>query len=97
MRRCHVLKIIDGSGLRYCFRPFGTCIEGECDEVMELSKRCHEQSGTGSSHDTTTVRIADEAGCTNKLNENIASVEWAVGHKLHTANGSAIGFSLTIL
>jgi uncharacterized protein (TIGR00106 family) len=77
-----ILKIIDGSGLRYCLTPLGTCIEGEWDEVMALVKHCHEQARTGSSHVMTTVRIEDEAGATNKLNENIASVERALGHKL---------------
>jgi len=77
-----ILKIIDDSGLRYCLTPFGSCIEGEWDEVMALVKRCHEQARRGSSHVMTTLRIDDEAGATNKLNENIASVERAVGHKL---------------
>jgi len=45
-----ILKIVDNSGLRYCLTPFGTCIEGEWDEVMALVKRCHEQARTGSSH-----------------------------------------------
>ncbi len=77
-----ILKIIDDSGLRYCLTPFGTCIEGEWDEVMALVKRCHEQARTSSSHVMTMLRIDDEAGATNKLNENIASVERAVGRKL---------------
>lgn len=77
-----ILKTIDGSGLRYCLTPLGTCIEGEGDEIMALVKHCHEQARTGSSHVMTTVRIEDEAGATNKLNENIASVERALGHRL---------------
>jgi uncharacterized protein (TIGR00106 family) len=77
-----VLKIVDESGLRYCLTPFGTCIEGEWDEVMALVKRCHDQERRLSKHVMTTVRIEDEAGATDKLTENIASVERAVGHEL---------------
>ena len=77
-----ILKIIDESHLRYSLTPFGTCIEGEWDEVMPLVKRCHEQARVSSSHVMTTVRIEDEAGATDKLNENIASVERIVGHEL---------------
>jgi len=77
-----ILKIVDGSGLKYCLTPLGTCIEGEWDDIMALVKRCHEQARTRSKHVMTTVRIEDEAGATDKLNENIASVERAVGHQL---------------
>lgn len=76
-----ILKIIDESGLRYCLTPSGTCIEGDWDDVMGLVKRCHEQARGGSSHVMTTVRIEDEAGATNKLNENITSVERAAGRQ----------------
>jgi uncharacterized protein (TIGR00106 family) len=77
-----ILKIVDESGLKYCLTPMGTCIEGEWDDVMELVKRCHEQARRRSMHVMTTVRIDDEAGATDKLIENIASVERAVGHQL---------------
>ena len=77
-----ILKTIDDSGLRYCLTPLGTCIEGGWDEVMALVKRCHEQARGLSSHVLTTVRIEDEEGATDKINENIASVERAVGRRL---------------
>jgi uncharacterized protein (TIGR00106 family) len=78
-----IMKIVDGSGLNYCLTPMGTCIEGEWDHVMALVKRCHEQARLRSMHVITTVRIDDEAGATDKLIENIASVERAVGHQLN--------------
>lgn len=77
-----ILKIVDSSGLRYSLTPCGTCIEGDWDEVMALVKLCHEQARTRSSHVMTTVRIEDEAGATDKITENIASVERALGHQL---------------
>ncbi len=77
-----ILKIVDDSRLRYCLTPSGTCIEGEWDEVMALVKRCHDYARKGSAHVMTTVRIEDEAGASDKLNENIASVERAAGRQL---------------
>jgi len=31
----NILKIIDESDVRYCLTPFGTCLEGGWDEVMD--------------------------------------------------------------
>ena len=77
-----ILKTVDESKLRYCLTPLGTCIEGNWDEVMPLVKRCHEQARGLSGHVMTTIRIEDEEGATDKLNENIASVERAAGRRL---------------
>ncbi|MDX2032723.1 MAG: MTH1187 family thiamine-binding protein [Blastocatellia bacterium] len=78
-----ILKIIDESGIRYQLTPSGTCIEGEWDEVMALVRRCHEQARVGSTHVMTTLRIEDELGATDKLHENIASVERSAGRAFH--------------
>ena len=77
-----ILKIIDESGIRYRLTPSGTCLEGEWDEVMDLVKRCHREARSLCTYVLTTVRIQDESGATDQLNENIASVERAVGHEL---------------
>ncbi|HSB11526.1 MAG TPA: MTH1187 family thiamine-binding protein [Blastocatellia bacterium] len=77
-----ILKLIDDSGLRYVLTPFGTCIEGQWDEIMPLVKRCHDQARTLSPHVLTTIRIEDEEAATDKLHENIASVERAAGREL---------------
>jgi uncharacterized protein YqgV (UPF0045/DUF77 family) len=53
-----ILKTIDDSGLSCCLTPFGSCIEGEWDEVMALVKRCYEQARRGSSHVMTTIGYA---------------------------------------
>lgn len=77
-----ILKLIDDSGLRYALTPLGTCIEGEWDDVMALIKDCHKRVRTMSSHVFTTLRIEDEEGATNKIQENILSVERAAGRTL---------------
>jgi uncharacterized protein (TIGR00106 family) len=77
-----ILKIIDESGIRYKLTPSGTCLEGGWDEVMDLVKKCHREARSFCTYVLTTVRIEDESGAADKLNENIASVERAVGHEL---------------
>jgi uncharacterized protein (TIGR00106 family) len=77
-----ILKIIDGSDIRYCLTPFGTCMEGEWDRVMAVAKRSHDQARSVSKHVLTTIRIEDEDGANDKLITNVASVERAAGRKL---------------
>jgi uncharacterized protein (TIGR00106 family) len=77
-----ILKIIDESGIRYKLTPSGTCIEGKWDEVMDLVKKCHREARSFCTYVLTTVRIQDESGAKDQLNENISSVERAVGHEL---------------
>jgi uncharacterized protein (TIGR00106 family) len=85
-----ILRTIDDSGLSYCLTPSGTCIEGNWDEVMELVKRCHEQARLNSSHVLTTVRIEDEQGAGDKLNENITAVERAAGRPLRNVTARSL-------
>ena len=77
-----ILKLIDDSGLRYGLTPLGTCIEGSWDEVMALIKSCHDLARSMSPHIFTTLRIEDEEGATNKIEENVVSVERAAGRSL---------------
>jgi uncharacterized protein (TIGR00106 family) len=77
-----ILKIIDESGIHYKLTPSGTCLEGEWDEVMDLVKKCHREARSFCTYVLTTVRIEDVSGAKDKLNENISSVERAVGHEL---------------
>jgi uncharacterized protein (TIGR00106 family) len=76
------LKIVDDSGLPYQLTPSGTCIEGEWDEVMTVVRRCHERMRQSSPHVVTTVRIEDDQGATDKLRQNVASVEEKAGRRL---------------
>lgn len=81
-----ILKLVDDSGISYALTPLGTCLEGEWDEVMALVKLCHEKARTMSSHVFTTIRVEDEEGASNKIHENIASVERAAGRRLKHAS-----------
>ena len=75
-----ILNIVDASGLPYCLTPFGTCIEGDWEQVMELVKRCHDQAKSFSHHVMTSIQIEDEDRAVNKLEENVATLERMAGH-----------------
>ena len=77
-----ILDIVDASGLPYCLTPFGTCIEGDWEQVMKLVKHCHDRAKSFSPHVMTSIQIEDEDHATNKLEENVAVMERMAGHKL---------------
>jgi uncharacterized protein (TIGR00106 family) len=83
-----ILKIIEKSGVRFELTPSATCLEGSWADVMPLIQRCHEHMRALCPHVITSIQIEDEAGATNKLKENIRSVEKKVGRPL-SANHSA--------
>lgn len=83
-----VASIIDGTELSYALTPSGTCIEGTWEDVMPVIRQCHERARELSPHVFTYIRIEDEEGATNKLKENIISVQEQVkksGQRLHPA------------
>ena len=69
------LTIIADSGLPYQLTAAGTCIEGEWSEVMDLIERCHREVRKTAPHVITTIRVEDEEGATNKLEQNVISVQ----------------------
>jgi uncharacterized protein (TIGR00106 family) len=78
-----VLKIIHESKIPYKITPTGTCMEGEWDEVMNVIKVCHNKIREQSPHLITSIIIEDERGETNKLTQNIKSLENKVGFTLN--------------
>jgi uncharacterized protein (TIGR00106 family) len=80
-----VLRLVDASELPYQLTPAGTCIEGDWDEVMALVQQCHTHVRQETAHVFTTIRIEDDAGATNKLMHNVASVAEKVGRPLARA------------
>jgi uncharacterized protein (TIGR00106 family) len=85
-----VLKLIDESGLRYELTPSATCIEGEWEEVMAVVRLCHERVRNRCPHVVTTIKIEDEAGATNKLADNITSVEKKAGRALRRDHSAGV-------
>jgi len=77
-----IIQIVEASGLPFALTPFGTCIEGNWDQVMDLVKKCHIHARSFSHHVMTSIEIEDEDRAANKLEENIAAIERLAGHKL---------------
>lgn len=74
-----ILDIIDDADVPYPLTPTGTCLEGEWDEVMPVIRPCHEQAPEYAPHVITDLKIEDEAGAKNQLEENISSVQEKLG------------------
>ena len=53
--------------------------------LMELVRQCHERIRSRSSHVVTIVKIEDEEGVTDKLSQNIKSVEQKAGRQLSSS------------
>ncbi|HUA17527.1 MAG TPA: MTH1187 family thiamine-binding protein [Bryobacteraceae bacterium] len=77
-----IVKIVEASGLAFCLTPFGTCIEGDWDQVMDVVKRCRACAKSFSHHVMTSIQIEDEDRAANKLEENVAAIERIAGHPL---------------
>lgn len=70
-----ILNIIDDANVPYQLTPAGTCLEGEWDEVMPVIRQCHEQARKYAPHVVTDIKIEDEEGAENLMEENVSSVQ----------------------
>ncbi len=77
-----ILKIIDASGLDYRLTATGTNIEGNWDQLMNIARKCHEESRRHSRRVITTIKIDDYAERTGRLTAMVKSVENKVGKPL---------------
>ena len=70
-----VLQIIDNSGLPYKLNPMGTVVEGTWNEVMELIRKCHEETVNSSERVLTSISIDDRKGTQDRIEGKIKSLE----------------------
>ena len=61
---------------------------------MPLIKRCHDKARSMSSHVFTTLRIQDEEGAADKIEQNVAAVERAAARSLNVVRGASPGFGV---
>lgn len=81
------LNIVDQSGLPYLLTPCGTCIEGEWEPVMAVIRQCHDRVRSLSPHLVTMIKIEDEAGASDKLTRNVASVREKMAQSPRSRDG----------
>src|SRR5262249_32894159 len=69
------VDIIDRSGLDYELHSMGTIIEGELDQVLDVMRRCIEQTATHSDRVTCAAKLDFRRGHSGRLKAKVASVE----------------------
>jgi uncharacterized protein (TIGR00106 family) len=77
------VDIIDRSGLDYELHSMGTIVEGELEQVLDLMRRCIEQTATHSDRVTCAAKLDFRRGNEGRLTSKVASVEQKLGRKLH--------------
>ena len=76
------LELVDESGLDYELHAMGTIVEGELAEVLELMRRCIEQTATHSDRVTCAAKLDFRRGRSGRLKSKVASVEQKLGREL---------------
>jgi uncharacterized protein (TIGR00106 family) len=76
------VQLIDDSGLDYELHAMGTIVEGELDEVLDLMRRCIEQTARHSDRVTCAAKLDFRRGHSGRLQSKIASVEKKLGRKV---------------
>src|SRR4029079_14183987 len=77
------VDIIDRSGLEYELHAMGTIVEGELDQVLDIMRRCIEQTATHSDRVTCAAKLDLRRGHEGRLNGKVTSVEQKLGGSLH--------------
>jgi uncharacterized protein (TIGR00106 family) len=76
------IKIIQQSGLDYEIHAMGTLIEGPCDRVFDVIRRCHENMAAHSDRVVTSVKIDDKKGAEDSIRRKVTSVEEKLGTRV---------------
>ena len=76
------VDIIDRSGLDYELHAMGTIVEGELDQVLDLMRRCIEQTTKHSDRVTCAAKLDFRRGHEGRLKSKVASVEQKLGRSL---------------
>jgi uncharacterized protein (TIGR00106 family) len=79
------VDIVDRSGLDYELHAMGTIIEGELAQVLDVMRRCIEQTATRSDRVTCAAKLDFRRGQSGRLNSKVTSVEQKLGRPLRKA------------
>ena len=77
------VDIVDRSGLDYELHSMGTIVEGELEQVLDLMRRCIEQTATHSNRVTCAAKLDFRRGREGRLKSKVTSVEQKLGRSLH--------------
>ena len=73
------VDLVDQSGLDYELHAMGTIVEGELDQVLDLMRRCIEQTAKHSDRVTCAAKLDYRRGKSGRLTSKVASVEEKLG------------------
>ncbi len=76
------VELVDQSGLDYELHAMGTIVEGQLDQVLELMRRCIEQTATHSDRVTCAAKLDYRRGQSGRLTSKVASVEQKLGREV---------------
>src|SRR4029079_4345639 len=77
------VRLVDESGLDYELHAMGTIVEGELDQVLDLMRRCIEQTALHSDRVTCAAKLDYRHGHSGRIASKVASVEEKLGRSLH--------------
>jgi uncharacterized protein (TIGR00106 family) len=80
------VDLVDRSGLDYELHAMGTIVEGELDQVLDLMRRCIEQTARHSDRISCAAKLDYRRGRTGRLKSKVASVEEKLGREVRKAN-----------
>src|SRR5688572_21772899 len=80
------VDIVDQSGLDYELHAMGTIVEGELEQVLDLMRRCIEQTAKHSDRVTCAAKLDIRRGASGRLKSKVTSVEEKLGRELRKAN-----------
>jgi uncharacterized protein (TIGR00106 family) len=76
------VKLIDASGLDYELHAMGTIVEGELDQVLELMRRCIEQTARHSDRVTCAAKLDYRRGHSGRIKSKVVSIEEKLGREV---------------
>jgi uncharacterized protein (TIGR00106 family) len=76
------VELVDQSGLDYELHAMGTIVEGELDQVLDLMRRCIEQTATHSDRVMCAAKLDYRRGHSDRLTSKVASVEQKLGREV---------------
>jgi uncharacterized protein (TIGR00106 family) len=76
------LELVEQSGLDYELHSMGTIVEGELAAVLDLLRRCVEQTAQHSDRVTCAVKLDFRRGKSGRLKSKVTSVEQKLGREL---------------
>lgn len=80
------VDLVDRSGLDYELHAMGTIVEGELEQVLDLMRRCIEQTARHSDRVSCAAKLDYRRGKSGRLKSKVASVESKLGREVRKGN-----------